>query len=118
VQIGGGVLIVAGTAIVAWAMAINPFFSAVVRIQSDRGHRVIERGPYQVVRHPGYTGMLLVMIGTPLLLGTLWAFVPAALLLSVLVARTALEDRTLREELEGYDQYRHRVRHRLVPHVW
>lgn len=107
-----------GVAITAWAMAVNPFFSATVRIQRDRGHTVVARGPYRHVRHPGYAGMLLVTFAGPLLLGTFWGLVPAAVVGAALAVRTVLEDRTLRAELAGYTDYVTRVRSRLVPGVW
>jgi protein-S-isoprenylcysteine O-methyltransferase Ste14 len=118
VHVAGGAAFVAGIAITAWAIAVNPFFSAVVRIQTDRDHRVIERGPYAIVRHPGYVGMVLCTLATPVLLGTWWGVVPAVLLVAVVTARTALEDRTLRAELPGYEAYASRVRSRLVPGFW
>jgi protein-S-isoprenylcysteine O-methyltransferase Ste14 len=114
----GVVLFAIGTAIVAWAMAVNPFFSAVVRIQEDRGHRVIERGPYAIVRHPGYAGMTLATVGGPLVLATMWGLAPGALVLAAIVVRTGLEDRTLHAELAGYPAYARRVGFRLIPFVW
>lgn len=105
-------------AFAAWAMAVNRFFSAVVRIQADRGHQVVTGGPYRFVRHPGYAGSVLFQLATPLILGSLWALIPAALTVAVLVLRTAREDRTLQAELEGYMEYAHRVRYRLLPGVW
>lgn len=117
-QIAAGVVFVAGAALTAWAIAVNPFFSAVVRIQTDRGHAVVDRGPYAQVRHPGYVGMVLCTIASPVLLGTWWAFIPAILLAGAIAARTALEDRTLRAELGGYEQYSARVRSRLMPGLW
>jgi protein-S-isoprenylcysteine O-methyltransferase Ste14 len=100
------------------AMAANRFFSTFVRIQADRGHTVATGGPYRFVRHPGYAGFILGSLGTPLLLGSLWALVPAALSCLVVVVRTVLEDRTLREELPGYRDYAARVPYRLLPGIW
>lgn len=108
----------AGVAVTAWAMAVNPFFSATVRIQTDRGHTVVAAGPYHYVRHPGYSGMVLATLAGPVLLGTLWGLVPAGLLAVVTVIRTALEDRTLRAELPGYTGYSARIRYRLLPGLW
>jgi len=107
-----------GFGLSVWAMAANRFFSSVVRIQTDRGHAVASGGPYRIVRHPGYAGFILGSLGTPLLLGSLWALVPAALSCVVILVRTALEDRTLREELPGDREYAARVPYRLVPGVW
>jgi protein-S-isoprenylcysteine O-methyltransferase Ste14 len=111
-------LVACGGALSNYAVAANRFFSAFVRIQRDRGHRVVDSGPYRAVRHPGYLGSILHMFGTGLALGSLWAVGVAALLSLVLAARTALEDRTLRAELEGYAEYTTRVRYRLVPGIW
>ena len=105
-------------ALIAWAMRSNRFFSAVIRIQKDRGHSVAEGGPYRFIRHPGYSGMAAFTLVTPLILGSSWAFVPAALSASVIVLRTALEDATLHRELDGYAGYARRVRYRLLPAVW
>ena len=114
----GVVAIVAGSLLAARAMLANPFFSGVVRIQQERGHRVIESGPYRLLRHPGYAGMLAFNLGTPLALDAVWAFVPAGVVIAMLVVRTALEDRTLRAELGGYADYARRTRYRLVPGIW
>jgi protein-S-isoprenylcysteine O-methyltransferase Ste14 len=108
----------AGNALLTWAMGVNPFFEKTVRIQTDRGHRVIDTGPYAFVRHPGYLGFFGWLLSVPLMLGAAWALLPAALAILSVVVRTALEDRTLREELDGYAAYAHRVRYRLIPGIW
>jgi len=102
----------------SWAMASNKFFSGTVRIQEERGHAVATGGPYQYVRHPGYVGYITSWIATSLALGSLWALIPAGLVMCLMVIRTALEDRTLLEELDGYQEYAARVRYRLLPGVW
>lgn len=107
-----------GYAIGMWAMASNKFFSGVVRIQSERGHEVVTGGPYAIVRHPGYAGTILAVLGTPLMLGSMWALIPAAATIGVIIARTALEDRTLMQCLSGYKAYARWVRCRLLPGVW
>jgi protein-S-isoprenylcysteine O-methyltransferase Ste14 len=97
-------------------MVSNRFFSTAVRIQLDRGHVVETGGPYRYVRHPGYVGAI---VGTfALVLGSLWALLPGVVLAVLFVVRTALEDRTLRRKLPGYEVYAGRVRYRLVPGVW
>jgi len=105
-------------AFTTWAMVTNRFFSGVVRIQKDRGHHVVTSGPYRIVRHPGYAGGVIAIIATPLLLGSLWALIPAAAYTVLIVVRTILEDRTLQEELPGYSDYAQRTRYRLLPGVW
>ena len=114
----GYVLVIAGMVIGAWAQAVNKFFEPGVRIQTERGHRVIDTGPYAIVRHPGYVSACLFFVGIALSLGSLWALIPAVLSCVLLVVRTVLEDKTLRNELPGYQEYAHRVRFRLVPGVW
>ncbi len=117
-RLAGFAVAVAGSALFLWAMASNPFFSTVVRIQKERGHRVVDTGPYRAVRHPGYLGWILDTMGVPLLLGSVWALVPVALACTVWIVRTALEDLTLRRELDGYVGYTAKVRYRLVPGLW
>jgi protein-S-isoprenylcysteine O-methyltransferase Ste14 len=107
-----------GAAMLAWSMVVNPFFEKTVRIQTDRGHRVIDSGPYAYVRHPGYLGFTGWILSTPLLLASAWAVVPALLSVVGLAIRAALEDRTLHAELPGYPEYAARVRFRLVPGIW
>ena|SRR6266540_2864678 len=100
------------------AMHENRFFSAVVRVQSDRAHRVVDTGPYSVVRHPGYAGLLLAMPFAGLALGSfISAGIGVALSLMV-VRRVMFEDAFLRQNLEGYSDYAARVPHRLIPRVW
>jgi protein-S-isoprenylcysteine O-methyltransferase Ste14 len=98
--VAAGLVIAAlAAALIAWAMRSNRFFSSVVRIQKDRGHTVIDSGPYRFIRHPGYAGTFVFILVTPLILGSYWALVPAAATASGMVLRTMLEDLTLRREL-------------------
>ncbi len=107
-----------GSALQSWAIITNKFFSAVVRIQTDRGHYVITDGPYRYVRHPGYTGIIVTSFAIPLMLGSLWALVPALIGDFILVVRTLLEDNTLKNELAGYTEYTAKTRYRLIPGIW
>jgi protein-S-isoprenylcysteine O-methyltransferase Ste14 len=111
-------IILAGYALGSYALVENRFFSGMVRIQSDRGHRVVSTGPYRWIRHPGYAGALLTYLATPVFLDSHWAFLPVVLLTVTLVIRTHLEDRALCEELIGYRDYARQVRYRLIPGVW
>ena len=110
--------ILVGYALSSYALIENRYFSGVVRIQTNRDHRVVSSGPYRWMRHPGYAGALLIYLATPLFLDAVTAFLPAAILAILLVIRTSLEDRTLRERLDGYREYARRVRYRLLPGVW
>ena len=117
-QCAAGIAAVAGHALLTWSMMTNTFFSAIVRIQKDRGHRVVTAGPYCFIRHPGYAGMIIFALATPLMLGTLWAFIPASVNLGVGMLRIVLEDGALRAELDGYCDYAGQVPYRLLPGVW
>ncbi len=108
----------AGQLFVLWAMASNRFFAVTVRIQAERGHQVVDTGPYRFVRHPGYAGSVLYTLAIPLVLGSWWTFIPAAVTVGLLVLRTRLEDRTLQGELPGYQAYTERTAYRLFPGVW
>jgi protein-S-isoprenylcysteine O-methyltransferase Ste14 len=114
----GTLLFAAGSVVLTWAMLVNTHFETVVRIQTDRGHKVVTTGPYGLVRHPGYVGAGLWALGTPLIVGSAYGLIPAALAVITLVVRTALEDRTLGAELPGYADYAARTRHRLLPGIW
>ena len=101
-----------------WALWVNRFFSSVVRIQTDRGHKVVRNGPYRFVRHPGYAAGIVSLISLPLVLGSMWGLIPAGLMVLLLIIRTHLEDTTLQKELAGYVDYTKRVRYRLLPWIW
>jgi protein-S-isoprenylcysteine O-methyltransferase Ste14 len=118
IQLLALVVMFLGYSLFSWAMATNAYFSARVRIQADRGHQVVSDGPYRLVRHPGYAGVLPFAIALPVMLGSLWALVPGLVLVVSVVGRTALEDQTLLRDLDGYAAYAERVRFRLVPGVW
>lgn len=112
------VLCAASFGVVIWSMAVNRFFSSVVRIQQERGHHIVTHGPYGYVRHPGYIGMSIGALSSPLALGSWWSMVPATIYAFLILRRTALEDRYLKEHLEGYASYVEKVRYRLVPGLW
>jgi protein-S-isoprenylcysteine O-methyltransferase Ste14 len=100
------------------AMKANRFFSAVVRIQKDRGHRVVDQGPYAIVRHPGYAAMMPLMVFSGFAFGS-WLAVAAGVVYATLIARRIVfEDAYLRANLPGYQDYTGRVRYRLLKGVW
>jgi protein-S-isoprenylcysteine O-methyltransferase Ste14 len=110
--------LLAAFGLVWWVMASNPFLSRMVRIQDERGHVVVTTGPYNYVRHPMYVGTITFVICVPLVLGSFWALIPAVLIDILFVVRTAMEDRTLMEELAGYREYAARIHYRLFPGIW
>jgi protein-S-isoprenylcysteine O-methyltransferase Ste14 len=100
------------------SMYVNRFFSSAVRMQHDRGQVVVDRGPYRLVRHPGYLFGALFVLGQGLALGSWCSLVPGVWFVAELVRRTLLEDSMLMLHLEGYEAYAERVPYRLIPGVW
>ncbi len=117
-QVLAVLVMAASLAFASWAMIANAFFSSVVRVQTERGHRAVSDGPYRFVRHPAYAATVPAQFAIALMLGSAWALIPAALVSALVVLRTALEDRALLAELPGYPDYAARVRYRLLPGVW
>jgi protein-S-isoprenylcysteine O-methyltransferase Ste14 len=115
-----GLIALAGSyAFALWAMHVNRFFSSVIRIQSDRGQYVVTTGPYAVIRHPGYTAGIIIVLASGVALGSWFAAaVLAVVTLPFLLYRAVAEDRILQAELAGYREYAERVRWRLVPGIW
>ncbi len=101
-----------------WAMAENKFLTTTVRLQKERGQYVVSTGPYRFVRHPMYTGAILAHLLAPLALGSWWAFIPGGFATIALIIRTALEDKTLQQELPGYLEFTQKTRYRLFPGIW
>jgi protein-S-isoprenylcysteine O-methyltransferase Ste14 len=117
-QISGLMVCVLSYAVLTWAMVSNVFFSQIVRIQADRGHAVVTKGPYRFVRHPAYIGMILFELAMGVLLASWPAILVGGVCGVLVILRTALEDRTLLGELAGYLDYARQVRYRLVPGIW
>ena len=116
--IPGGILIILSGVLVAWAMAVNSYFSSVVRIQDDRGQTVVASGPYQYIRHPGYLGVIFYYIGTPMMLDSWISFFPVLIIILGFMLRIQFEERTLKEELSDYERYSQKVKYRLIPGIW
>ena len=114
----GALLIPAGYLLVAYALKANSFAATVVRLQKERGQKVADSGPYASVRHPMYTGSVIIHLGTALLLGSWIGLGGVPLLAGMLAIRAILEERLLRAGLPGYAQYAARVRWRLIPLLW
>jgi protein-S-isoprenylcysteine O-methyltransferase Ste14 len=114
-----GVIAVLGSFPIFFAtFRANSYLSPMVRIQQDRGQTVISTGPYHYIRHPMYAAALLLLLGTPLLLGSAFGLLVFLVLAVMIAIRATLEERTLRQELQGYDDYMKSVRYRLIPYVW
>ncbi len=101
-----------------WPMLHNPFFEGTVRIQNEKNHTVMNTGPYKIMRHPGYFGMLLGSIAIPFALGSVLAFIPLLVMIILIFIRTYYEDQTLQKELTGYAEYCKEVKYRLIPFIW
>lgn len=114
----GGLLIIAGFAATIPVFAANSFAAPVIEIQEGRGQRVIDTGPYALVRHPMYAAAALYLIGIPLLLGSWLGFIGSAVFLIGVSWRAIGEEKTLARELPGYGAYMERVRWRLIPYLW
>lgn len=104
--------------ILGWIMRENTYLSQVVKIDEERGHKVIKTGPYALVRHPMYTVTIILLFAVPIALGSRFALIIALFLMVLLIVRTYLEDRTLHAELAGYPEYARQTIYRLIPGVW
>ena len=118
VYLSGIILTATGQLLFLIAQKQNKFFSSTVRIQTDREHTVCETGLYKWVRHPAYLGSIIQSIGFPLFFGSLWSIIPISLSIILLIVRTNLEDKTLKNELTGYTAYCYKTRYRIVPYIW
>jgi protein-S-isoprenylcysteine O-methyltransferase Ste14 len=114
----GIILTILGQLLFLIAQKQNKFFSSTVRIQTDREHIVCETGLYKIVRHPAYLGSIIQSLGFPLLFGSLWSIIPIGMLIILLITRTNLEDKTLKNELRGYLEYSNKTRYKIIPFVW
>lgn len=104
--------------ICTWAMVINKHFEGTVRVQTEKNHMVISEGPYKYIRHPGNLGMFLASFIQPLIIGSIYAFIPSIFAAIMVVIRTQMEDEMLQKELEGYKEYSQKVNFKLIPKIW
>lgn len=114
----GIVLTLIGQTIFLTARKENKYFSSIVRIQTDRGHAVCDTGIYKIVRHPGYLGMTISLIGFPLITGSIWSIITILIAIILLFVRTYFEDEALKNELSGYVEYTQKTHKRLIPKIW
>jgi protein-S-isoprenylcysteine O-methyltransferase Ste14 len=114
----GLAMLLASTCFVMWVMHENSFAAAVVRLQTERGHRVVDSGPYAWVRHPMYSGAIVFFVGAALLLGSWWGVAMSLLFVVLFAIRAGIEERTLTAGLPDYADYAARVRYRLLPGIW
>lgn len=114
----GIILSIAGQIIFLTARSQNNYFSSIVRIQTDREHKVCDTGLYKTVRHPGYLGMTISLLSTPFITGSIWSFVTTSIAVILLIIRTHLEDKTLMNELNGYKEYAEKTKNKLIPKIW
>lgn len=118
IQAAGYILFLLSLAFSTWVMLENSFAAPVIKVQTERGHRVVSSGPYAVVRHPMYSGVAFFFIGVSLLLGSWWGMAVTPLLIALFAVRCVIEERTLAEGLTGYADYMKKVRYRLAPGIW
>ena len=117
VYAGSGIFALA-MVLIGWVMSVNPFAEQSVRIQTDRGQRVVASGPYRMVRHPMYLGAILMYLALPLVWGSVWTLWLGTFVGGMMIWRTSREDQILRRELAGYEAFTQRTRYRLLPGVW
>ena len=117
-QVLGFIVMICSAWLIWRSMAENTFASRWARIQEEREQRVVTTGPYLYVRHPMYIGVIFLVFSSSLALGSLWGFVPGALIGLLYIIRTILEDRMLTKELVGYKAYALKVKYRLIPGIW
>ena len=99
-------------------MVVNVYFEKMVRIQKDRNHKTVDSGPYKFVRHPSYSAGIFRHLSVPIIIGSIYAYIPVLIGICFLIIRTYLEDLTLQKELIGYKEYVNKTRYRLIPKIW
>jgi protein-S-isoprenylcysteine O-methyltransferase Ste14 len=117
-QIVGSITLLVTLYLLFVTMRHNPYLASVVRVQKERGHKVISTGPYAIVRHPFYAAAIPFFPAIGLLLGSWWAVLLSLLVIAILAYRAVKEEQLLERELDGYANYMKKVRYRLIPYVW
>lgn len=116
VTVFGVIMFLLASSFSFWAMYSNPYFECTLRTQEDQ--KVVNTGPYKIVRHSGYLAGIISFLAAPIILGSWWGFIPSLILTLALVIRTKLEDSTLQRELPGYKEYTKTTPYRLLPMIW
>jgi protein-S-isoprenylcysteine O-methyltransferase Ste14 len=110
------ILVILGYLFVVLVFKENQYASRIIEVQ--QGQKVIQSGPYKLVRHPMYMGASLMYLASPLALGSYWAIIPAIFIIPIFIARIINEESILTKELEGYSEYKLKTRYRLIPGIW
>lgn len=116
ISVVGDALVIVSFYVFYLVSKVNTYAAANVRV--EEGQKVISTGVYGLVRHPMYFGALFLVVGTPLALGSWWTLLLIPLFLPILYFRIANEEKVLLRDLQGYEEYRNKVRYRLIPYVW
>jgi protein-S-isoprenylcysteine O-methyltransferase Ste14 len=115
-SLAGDVFVVLGLAVIFLVFKENSYTSVLIEVNA--GQKVISTGPYSVVRHPMYSGAIVMLLFTPLALGSFWGLLAFPPILAAVMVRIVGEEKYLAKNLQGYEDYRRKVRYRLVPFVW
>jgi protein-S-isoprenylcysteine O-methyltransferase Ste14 len=117
-KVFGFILLLSACFIFFRTIKANPYLSSIVEVHEDREHKVATTGPYKYIRHPWYLGLIMWFFCVPLILGSLYSLIPAVVLTLLIVIRTFIEEKTLRESLPGYKEYLAEVKYRIIPYIW
>jgi protein-S-isoprenylcysteine O-methyltransferase Ste14 len=110
------IIVLLGYSMIFLAMRENSYASRIIEV--EKGQKIISSGPYAIVRHPMYLGESLLLLLSPLALGSYWAIIPALFIIPILVARIRNEEQILERELKGYQEYMQKIKFRLIPGIW
>ena len=118
IQVVGAIILIFSLYVFYLVIRENPYLSPAIRVQEERGQRVVSTGLYHYIRHPYYAASILFFLASTLMLGAWYGLIPALALTGLVVMRALLEEKTLQKELNGYEAYMSQVKHRFIPYVW